>query len=61
MASVSEVQAIAGLVSAVIAWIFIQSWSYLAGCVYSLIPIVTALLALQIRKEKRAIEAEAEH
>lgn len=29
--------------------------------VYSLIPVAVALLALQIRKEKRALEAEAVH
>lgn len=49
------VQAIAGLVSAAIAWIFINSWGYMAGLVYALIPLAIPLLTTQFRKQKRAI------
>ena len=55
-----SVLATAGLLSAVIAWIFINSWGYLAGLVYSLIPIAIPLLTFRLRKERRAVQAEAD-
>lgn len=55
------VQASAGLVSAVIAWLFINTWGYLGGLVYCLVPIAITLLRLRIRKERRALEAQTEH
>lgn len=54
------VQASVALLSTLIAGIFINSWGYLAGLVYCLIPIAIPLLTIQVRKEKRAIPEEAE-
>lgn len=54
------IQAVAGFVSALIAWIFIQSWGYLAGIVYGLIPAAIPLATMKARKARRALQAQTE-
>lgn len=53
-----SVNASAGLLSALIAGILINSWGYLAGFVYCLIPIVIPLLTIQFAKRERTLLAE---
>lgn len=52
------VQAIAGLISACIALIFISSFGYLAGVIFGLIPIAIYFVTLPLRRKIRTIQAK---
>lgn len=49
------VQALVGLLSAAIAWIFMTSIGYLAGIAYGLIPLVLPIVTLRTRRKIHAI------
>lgn len=56
-----SILAIAGFVSATLAAVFHDSWGFLAGFVYSLIPIAIPLLTIRVRRERRALVNDASH